>query len=59
MTTKEKLETRPHCCFCNCPVDEKDFCYGCHQFVCKDCWQERAEPPIGRHTIEDHKKEEK
>ncbi len=46
--------TNPTCDICGVDrVDEDDFCWGCHEYICDEC--SVNEEVSGLHEVEDHR----
>ena len=53
---EEKTELIPRCYFCRKEVDDDDYCYGCYEYVCQECYEKDGDFPLGKHDVEDHKR---
>ncbi len=42
------------CCFCEKTVSSDFYCYGCREYVCKDCDVSMGNTPMGSHEPDDH-----
>ena len=41
----------PRCYFCKKVAGEDDYCYGCGEYICENCY---GYPPSGRHDVAQH-----
>ena len=50
-----RVDLRPRCFFCGGIVGVEDYCYGCGEYICENCY---GYPPSGRHKVEAHQEDE-
>ena len=49
---KTKKKQSHKCVFCEEPVNDDDYCYGCHEYICSKCDETEV---IGDHKVGDHR----
>lgn len=50
-------EEKKECGLCAGPANEDGHCFGCGKYLCEECMVLKDDPPMGSHSIEDHRAE--